>query len=120
MKLADIKLVVWDLDETFWQGTVSEEKISLIPEHIQFVKDLTDIGIVNSICSKNDFEVVENALKNAGIRDYFVFPSIDWSAKGHRIKNIIDTMRLRAVNVLFIDDNVQNLEEAKHFCPGVI
>ncbi len=120
MNLSDIKLVIWDLDETFWQGTISEEEVSFIPEHIQFVNDLTDIGIVNSICSKNDFEVSEKALKDAGVRDFFVFPSINWSAKGHRIKNIIEAMSLRAVNVLFVDDNVQNLEEAKHFCPGIM
>ncbi len=120
MKLTDIKLVIWDLDETFWQGTISEEKISIIPEHIQFVKDLTDIGVVNSICSKNDFEVAEKALEKAGVREYFVFPSIDWNAKGQRVKEIIDTMKLRAVNVLFIDDNIQNLEEVKHFCPGIM
>lgn len=120
MKLTDIKLVIWDLDETFWQGTISEEKISIIPEHIQFVKNLTDIGVVNSICSKNDFEVAEKALEKAGVREYFVFPSIDWNAKGQRVKEIIDTMKLRAVNVLFIDDNIQNLEEVKHFCPGIM
>ena len=52
--------------------------------------------------------------------DYFVFPSIDWTPKGNRIKNTIDTMKLRYVNVLFIDDNAQNLEEAKHFCPSLM
>lgn len=120
MELQNIKLIIWDLDETFWQGTISEEKIVFIPEHISFVKDTTDMGIVNSICSKNDFNVAKNSLESAGIWEYFVFSSIDWSSKGCRIKNIISTMKLRPVNVLFIDDNVQNLEEAKHFCPGLI
>lgn len=101
MKLTDIKLIVWDMDETFWRGTISEEKVSFIPENIQFVKNLTDIGVVNSICSKNDFDVAEKALEDAGIRDYFVFMSIDWSAKGQRVKHIIDTMKLRAVCLLF-------------------
>lgn len=120
MRLTDIKLVIWDLDETFWQGTISEGNVEFVPKHIQFVKDLTDIGIVNSICSKNDFDVAEKALEDAEVRGYFVFPSIDWNGKGPRIKYIIDTMKLRAVNVLFIDDNIQNLEEAKHFCQGIM
>ncbi len=25
-----IKLVIWDMDETFWKGTISEEKITPI------------------------------------------------------------------------------------------
>lgn len=54
-----IKIVIWDLDETFWKGTFSEENIIAIPENIQLVKDLTDMGIVNAVCSKNDSEPVE-------------------------------------------------------------
>ena len=51
-----IKLVIWDLDDTFWKGTLSEGPIVSIAENIQLVRDLTDRGIVNSICSKNDYE----------------------------------------------------------------
>lgn len=120
MKLQNIKLIIWDLDETFWNGTISEGDIKLIPDHVKFLRDTTDIGIVNSICSKNDFNVVKKCLENENLWNCFVFCSIDWSPKGQRIKNIIDTMKLRAVNVLFIDDNVQNLEEAKHFCDGIM
>lgn len=120
MKLQNIKLIIWDMDETFWNGTISEETISLVPSHVAFVKDTTDMGIVNSICSKNDFDVVKNRLKQESLWDYFVFSSIDWTPKGQRVKSIIDTMKLRAVNVLFIDDNVQNLEEAKHCCPELM
>ena len=48
------KLVIWDLDETFWDGTLSEGSIKFNPEHLQLVEDLTLKGIMNSICSKND------------------------------------------------------------------
>ena len=51
-----IKLVVWDLDETLWQGTLSEEGITLNEQHVTNVKELTSRGIINSIVSKNDFE----------------------------------------------------------------
>lgn len=120
MELKNIKLIIWDLDETFWSGTISEDKICLIDEHVNFVKATADIGIVNSICSKNDFNLVKNFLVQAGLWDYFVFPSINWNPKGQRVKNIIQTMGLRAENVLFVDDNVQNLEEAKYFCSELL
>lgn len=120
MNFQDIKLIIWDLDETFWNGTISEESISPNPLNIKFVKNTSDMGIVNSICSKNDFSVVKQQLTDIGMWDYFVFPSVDWTSKGKRIKNIVDTMKLRYVNVLFVDDNIQNLEEAKHFCPGIM
>lgn len=47
-----IKLVIWDLDETFWEGTLSEEGISIIEDNLKLVKELSKRGIVNSICSK--------------------------------------------------------------------
>ena len=55
-----IKLVIWDLDDTFWKGTLSEGPIVSIAENIQLVRDLTDRGIVNSICSKNDYKLYKN------------------------------------------------------------
>ena len=57
-----IKLVVWDLDETFWGGTLSEEKIKPREKNIDLVKELTSRGIINSICSKNDFEKAEQQI----------------------------------------------------------
>ncbi len=120
MNIKDIKLVVWDLDETFWDGTISEGEIKPINENITLLKNLTDAGVVNSICSKNDFDVAKNKLIEMGIWEYFVFPSISWESKGFRVKQTIEAMKLRAPNVLFIDDNVQNLEEAKNFCEGIM
>ena len=29
-----IKLVIWDLDETFWNGTISEGEVFVIPDNI--------------------------------------------------------------------------------------
>ena len=120
MILDFVKLVIWDMDETFWQGTISEGPIVFVEENIEAVKKLTDCGIVNAICSKNDFAPVETALKEEqDVWQYFVFPSIDWTAKGARIKKLIADMNLRPANVLFIDDNESNLNEAKFFCPDI-
>ena len=110
-----IKLVIWDLDETFWNGTLSEEGIEAVEDNINLIKELTDRGIINSICSKNTFEQAQEKLKQLGIWEYFVFPSINWGPKGTAIKQIIEDCQLRDVNVLFLDDNHSNLEEAKFY-----
>lgn len=112
-----IKLIIWDLDDTFWQGTLSEGGATPIADHIQLVRDTTDTGIINSICSKNEPEPTIAHLKELGIWEYFVFASINWNNKGARLAHMIDAMALRPQNVLFIDDNVHNLQEAKHFLP---
>lgn len=115
-----IKLVIWDLDETFWQGTFSEGNVEIPQEIRQLIVQLTDTGIINSICSKNDAAPVMEYLKKQGLDEYFVFPSINWNPKGARIKQLIEDMQLRPANVLFLDDNPSNLGEAVHFCPDIM
>lgn len=115
-----IKLIIWDLDETFWKGTLSEEGVTIPEENRRLVEMLTDIGIVNSICSKNDWETVKTELEKQGMLEYFVFPSVNWEAKGNRVKQLIQNMQLRPVNVLFLDDNPSNREEVRYFCPEIM
>ena len=115
-----IKLVIWDLDDTFWNGTITEGGAEIPQAHRKLLSDLTDIGIVNSICSKNDYDVVAPVLEKEGLAQYFVFPSVNWNPKGQRIKQLIADMQLRPANVLFLDDNPSNLAEARHACPEIM
>ncbi len=116
---AQIKLIIWDLDETFWSGTLSEGQVTHDSHNIELVRELNRRGIVSSICSKNDHDEARAELESAGVWDQFVFPSISWSPKGVAVRTIIEDMGLRAVNVLFIDDNLGNLNEAVHYNPGL-
>ena len=115
-----IKLVIWDLDETFWKGTFSEGNVEIPDQNRSLIAMLTDIGIVNSICSKNDEKQVMDYLNDQGLADFFVFPSISWQPKGARIKQLISDMQLRPANVLFLDDNPSNLGEASYSCPEIM
>ena len=112
-----IKLIVWDMDETFWKGTISESDVSVSMSNISLIRQLVDRGIMNAISSKNDYEVVKKKLQELGVWDYFVFPKINWKPKAAQIKQTIEECRLRPTNVLFIDDNPHNLGEAKILMP---
>ena len=120
MDISKIKLIIWDLDETFWKGTISEQKVAPQKQVCDLILMSSEKGIVNSICSKNDEKPCREKLEEWGVWDYFVFASINWQPKGQRIKNIISDMNLRAANVLFIDDNRLNLEEARYYCPEIM
>ncbi len=91
----------------------------LSPDNANLIVKLTDCGIINSICSKNDFEPTKRRLQELGVWDYFVFPSISWDSKGPILKSMLDKMALRPVNVLFLDDNPSNLGEALHYLPDL-
>lgn len=114
-----IKLVIWDLDETFWSGTLTEGGITPIPANIELIRTLAARGIVSSVCSKNDMAPTRKVLEELGVWDYLVFPCIEFAPKGVQIRNIIESMQLRAPSVLFVDDNLMNLHEAQHYVPGI-
>lgn len=112
-----IQLVIWNLDDTFWQGTLSEGDITPNQKTIDIVKTLNSRGIVNAICSRNTFEDTKKRLEQLGIWDDFIFPHIAWGPKGPLIQDIIEKIQLRPETVLFIDDNITDLNEAKHYVP---
>ena len=77
-----VRLVIWDLDETFWTGTLTEGGITYRRDFHDIVIALARRGIVSSICSKNDLGPVRDVLVREGIWEYFVFPSVNWEPKG--------------------------------------
>lgn len=115
----NIRLVIWDLDETFWKGTLTEGGHTYDRVAHDAVIALARRGIMSSICSKNDLQTVKAILQKEGIWDYFIFPSVNWEPKGARIKALIDDVQLRPESVLFIDDNHLNLKEATYYVPGL-
>ncbi|RFP63757.1 hypothetical protein D0N36_17645 [Hymenobacter lapidiphilus] len=116
---APVKLVIWDLDDTFWQGTLSEGAVTAVEANLQLVRDTAARGIVHTIVSKNDFAPAEARLRELGIWELFVFPRISWQPKGPIIKELLTQMQLRAPNVLFLDDNPANRAEAQFYNPDL-
>ena len=114
-----IRLLVWDLDETFWQGTLTEGGITYRQDTHDIVVALARRGIPSAICSKNDIGPVRDILTARGIWDYFIFPSIDWTPKGPRLRALAEAVQLRPETIAFIDDNALNRAEAEHFVPGL-
>jgi FkbH-like protein len=114
-----VRLVVWDLDDTLWNGILTEGPITQIPERHEIVRALASRGIVSTLCSRNDLSQAKAVLEQEGLWEYFVFPSISWDPKGPRIRSLIDATQLRPASVLFIDDNPSNLGEALHFNPDL-
>ena len=117
--MENIKLVIWDLDDTFWKGTLSEGNVFSIQEKTNILKTLVDRGIMNSIVSKNDFDQAKKQLESFGVWNYFIFPKISWEPKGQIVKQLIDQCQLRATNTIFVDDNPSNRQEVKYYNPEI-
>lgn len=114
------KLVIWDLDDTLWQGTLADgHELVLDEQRADYVRALNRHGIVSAICSKNDHEAAKGQLEAFGLWDEFVFPRIAFVPKGEVVRQMIEDMQLRPANVLFVDDNVRNLREVEAAVPGI-
>ncbi len=114
------KLIIWDLDDTLWRGTLADGDEPLLFDHrADYVRALNQHGIVSAICSKNDLAKARETLEGFGLWDAFIFPRIAFVPKGAVIRQMIDDMQLRPANVLFIDDNPHNLHEVADAVPGI-
>lgn len=117
-----VKCVAWDLDNTLWNGIISEDGdagVSVRTEAIELVKALDRRGIVNTICSKNDYELAWGKLESLGLTDLFVFPQINWRPKSENLKETAKNMNINTDAFAFIDDSVNERNEVQANVPGV-
>jgi FkbH-like protein len=114
-----IRLVIWDLDETFWRGTLEEGEVSIPPEHAAIVRALARRGIVSSVCSKNDHTTAKARLEQEDLWDWFVFSRIEYTFKSNLVADIVEQIGLRPETILFIDDNPFNRAEVAERIPAI-
>ncbi|NIJ09605.1 FkbH-like protein [Sphingomonas vulcanisoli] len=115
-----IKLIIWDLDDTLWRGTLADgDDVQLFDHRAALIRAFNAKGVVSAICSKNDFATARAKLEALGLWDEFVFPHIAFTPKPQAIEAIIADMQLRAPDVLFVDDNPLNLNEVRHRIPDI-
>jgi FkbH-like protein len=121
MSMAEpVKLVIWDLDDTLWRGTLADgDAVALIAARVDLIRAFNDRGVVNSLCSKNDHARAEAQLRAMGLWDAFVFPHIAFTPKPDAVRAIIEAMQLRPDNVVFVDDNPHNLAAVQSALPAI-
>jgi FkbH-like protein len=115
-----IKCLVWDLDNTIWTGTLLEEdSCRLQPGVDRILEELDKRGILLSVASANDADLVVPFLKKNGIYHYFLHPQIDWSNKVKNIQVIAHKLNIALNSVGFIDDEPYELEQVRQLLPEV-
>lgn len=100
-----VKCLVWDLDNTLWQGTLLEDPDVTVPAAIRdVIIDLDSRGILQSIASRNDFDMAWQRLEELGMAEYFVHPRIGWGRKSDSVLQIADELKFALNTIAFIDD----------------
>ena len=107
-----IKCVVWDLDNTVWDGILLEDaEVTLRPHVVHILKTLDERGILHSIASRNDHDVAMAKLRELGIEEYFLYPQINWGSKAASVAQIAKDINIGLDAIAFVDDQPFEREE---------
>ena len=128
------KALALDLDNTLWGGVVGDDGVDGIEigqengvsqsyyEFQSYIKQLKSLGIILTVCSKNDHE---NAI--AGINhpegilkpDDFIIIKANWENKDRNIAETAAELNILPESIVFVDDNPAEREIVKAQLKGV-
>jgi FkbH-like protein len=117
-----VKCVVWDLDNTLWDGILVEdgpEKLTLKRGIRQIIEELDRRGILQSVASKNNYDDAMAILKRAQIDEFFLAPQISWLPKSEAIQEIARQLNIGHDSMMFVDDSEFELRQVNAALPGV-
>jgi FkbH-like protein len=117
-----VKCVIWDLDNTVWDGILGEQdprQVSLRPRVHKTMLTLDEVGILQSISSKNDHDDAWAVLQRLGVAHLFLCPKINWQPKSANIRAIVDSLNIGVDACAFIDDSIFEREEVRSQFPTI-
>jgi FkbH-like protein len=127
------KGLITDLDNTLWSGIIGETGAREISWDLdnhsqanglyqQFLKTLSDEGVLIGVASKNDPAIVDDVLTRSDmILDLNkVFPlDVSWGSKASAVSRILSTWNINADSVVFVDDDSLELAEVQAAHPAM-
>lgn len=118
-----VKCLVWDLDNTLWNGTLVETEepmtLTLNPGVREVMEELDRRGILQSVASKNDSEPAMAVLEHLGIGDYFLYPQISWEPKSGSVEQIARSLNIGIDAMALIDDTAFERQQVQSVWPQV-
>lgn len=115
------KAIVFDCDNTLWNGILGEDGFDGIDMSIsskkgyyyhkvqQIVQWLASQGIIVGLCSKNNPDDVEEVIERHSdfclTNDDIVIKKVNWSDKATNLKQIANDLNIGKDSIIFVDDS---------------
>lgn len=127
------KGLITDLDDTLWAGLVGEvgcHGVTWSQEHHtqshglyqQMLGHLADCGVLLAVSSKNELQVVQEALgrQDLLVNSQVLFPVLaGWGKKSANVAEVLRVWNIGPGDVVFVDDNPMELSEVEQAFPGI-
>lgn len=109
-----IKCLVWDLDDTVWDGVLLEgDQPRPRPGVVETIRALDERGILHAVASRGEYEMAEAHLRAVGLLDYFVHLEVSWGAKSEALRGVAERLGIGVDTLGFIDNDPSELAEVR-------
>ncbi|MET9499265.1 HAD-IIIC family phosphatase [Streptomyces sp. NPDC006552] len=116
-----VKCVVWDLDNTVWDGVLLEDgDVTLRPGAVEAIRTLDERGILHSVASRNDHDAAMAKLAEFGLAEYFLHPQINWGDKSGSVRAVAEALNIGIDTLAFVDDQPFERDEVRFAHPEVL
>ncbi|HWM35611.1 MAG TPA: HAD-IIIC family phosphatase [Streptomyces sp.] len=115
-----VKCLVWDLDDTLWDGVVLENDEPVpFPAALKTLRALDERGILHAAASRGEYAITSRHLDEHGLEEWFCDVQVGWGAKSDAVRRIAEGLNIGLDTVAFIDNDPVERAEVETVLPMV-
>ncbi|MEW2527355.1 HAD-IIIC family phosphatase [Streptomyces sp. NPDC047071] len=115
-----VKCLVWDLDDTLWDGVVLEGDAPVpYAAAVGTVRALDRRGVLHAVASRGEHDVAAAHLAAHGLDPLFTVLEVGWGAKSRAVERIAAELNIGLDTVAFIDNDAVERAEVAAALPDV-
>ncbi|OEU92138.1 hypothetical protein DB35_05840 [Streptomyces abyssalis] len=115
-----VKCLVWDLDDTLWDGVVLEgDEPEPFPSALKTLRALDERGIVHAAASRGEYAVTSRHLGRHGLEEWFCDVQVGWGTKSDAVRRIAEGLNIGLDTVAFVDNDPVERAEVASALPTV-
>lgn len=115
-----VKCLVWDLDDTVWDGVVLEnDDPEPFPAVLKTLRALDERGILHAAASRGEYAITSRHLDERGLEEWFCDVQVGWGSKSAAVRRIAEGLNIGIDTVAFIDNDPVERAEVASVLPMV-
>ncbi|MFQ6143838.1 HAD-IIIC family phosphatase [Streptomyces seoulensis] len=115
-----VKCLVWDLDDTLWDGVVLEgDRPPPFAPAVRALQTLDRRGVLHAVAGRGDRAASTAHLAALGLDTWFSRVEIGWGSKSDAVRRIADALGMPLDAVAFVDNDPAERSEVASALPQV-